>query len=180
MERLSEVVGLPVISAENGKKVGTVANLIFCPQRRRLEAVLLVPEGYLSGEMVILLKDVLNIGRDAVITSSSSCISAMKAVQTEGELEETGKLEGLKIYSRAGEDLGVVKDVLFDQKTGLVEGVEVSDGIIQDIIQGRRVIPLFGKVEFGGDILLVDREAVEESEETGGGIKRILLGERGD
>jgi uncharacterized protein YrrD len=108
------------------------------------------------------------------VKSNSSIIPAKKAADGE-ELGEKGGIRGLKIFTRSGEELGEVKDVLFDNRTGMVEGVEVSDGLYQDIVHGRKILPLFGKVEFSEDILFVDREAVEEMTKTGGGIKNKFL-----
>lgn len=81
----------------------------------------------------------------------------------------------MKVYSRSGWELGVIKDILFDYKTGNIEGVEVSEGIYQDLSEGRKIIPLIGKYEFGEDILLVDNDAFEESISTGGGIKNRIF-----
>jgi len=47
--------------------------------------------------------------------------------------------------------------------------------MIQDVMQGRKLIPLFGKVELGEEFAVVGSEAVEEMEETGGGIRNRLL-----
>ena len=54
--------------------------------------------------------------------------------------------------------------------------MEVSDGLLQDIITGRNILPLFGKVEFGEENILVDKEAVEEMLSNGGGLKKKLFG----
>ncbi len=35
MQKYSEVLGLPVISLDNGKKVGNVKNIIFCPKKKK-------------------------------------------------------------------------------------------------------------------------------------------------
>ena len=42
---------------------------------------------------------------------------------------------------------------------------------MQDLSEGRKIIPLIGKYEFGEDMLLVDNDAIEEAISTGGGIK---------
>ena len=69
---------------------------------------------------------------------------------------------GRRVYTNTGIELGVVEDILFDQATGRLEGIEVSDGILEDIIQGRNILPLFGRVEFAEDNIMVGREVVEE------------------
>lgn len=177
MERSSEVLGLPVIAFENGKKLGDIKDIVYCPKKREIKGFILENRGFDRRKRMLLFKDVLNIGKDAIIAQGPDCVVPVRESGAGEGTGDEGGILGLKIYSRSGENLGVVKDVLFDQKTGLVEGVEASDGLIQDIIQGRKLVPLFGKVEFGSETLLVDREAVEEAEETGGGIKKRLLGE---
>jgi len=180
LEKYSEVVGMPVICSDNGKKAGNIKDIIFCPEGRKIKAFILEQKGYELIKKVILMKDVVSFGKDAVFIRDSSCIRTMKNLEKSGELEGKGEIRGLRIISREGNDLGIVKDILFDCKTGVVEGVEVSDGLIQDIMEGRKVIPLFGKVEFGEENILVDKEAVEEMRNTGGGIMNKLLQKRGD
>jgi len=175
LEKLSEVVGLPVICSDNGKKAGNVEDIIFCPEERKVKAFVLEQKGYELIKKVILMKDVISLGSDAVLIKDASCIRTLKRLEKSGELEGKGEIKGLRIISKAGNDLGIVKDILFDSSSGIVEGVEVSDGLIQDIMEGRKIIPLFGKVEFGEENILVGNEAVEEMKNTGGGIKNKLL-----
>lgn len=175
--RCSEVTGLPVICIENGKRIGIVKDVIFSPSHRKVSAFLLEGSGYKPYKKVVMLEDVMSLGKDAVMINSYSRKKIVKKGINEGKLNDKGEIRGLKIYSKSGEELGEVKDVLFDYQTGLVEGVEVSDGLFQDIIQGRKILPLFGKVEFSDESMLVDREAVDEMMNTGGGIKKKLLNE---
>jgi uncharacterized protein YrrD len=65
--------------------------------------------------------------------------------------------------------------VIFDIQSGKIEAFEISDGILQDIIQGRRLLPLFGRVELGEEVAVVEKEAVDEMIDSGGGIKNKLL-----
>lgn len=174
MERYSEVLGLPVICVEDGKKVGVVKNIIFCPKRKKLLAFLLECKSYELNKKVILSKDIVNLGKDAVLIKDLSSLQALRKVKNTDEFIEKGEIIGLRVYSKAGEDMGIVKDVIFDYKSWTIDGVEISDGLIQDIVKGRSVLPLIGKVEFGESILLVDKEAVEEMTETGGGLKNII------
>ncbi|MCX7923956.1 MAG: PRC-barrel domain-containing protein [Clostridia bacterium] len=177
MERYSEVVGLPVICVNDGRKIGIVNEVIFCPRTKEVKAFLLERKGCQISSKVVLLKDVLNLGKDALVVSDCSCAVSVKKAKKIDDLNGKGEIKGLKIYTKSGEDLGIVKDVLFDYKTGTIEGVEISDGLLYDIVQGRNILPLFGKVEFGEDNILVDKEAVDEMISTGGGLKKKLLGE---
>jgi uncharacterized protein YrrD len=175
LHRYSEVLNLPVICANDGKKAGFVKEIIFCPVNREVKAFILEHKGLDIKKRVVLFKDVLNLGKDAVIVDNHSCISEMGRAVYLNTFRDEGGILGLKIYSKSGDDLGVVKDVIFDWKTGRIEGVEVSDGLLQDVVQGRSILPFFGKVEFSEENVLVEKEAVEEMVNTGGGIKNRLF-----
>jgi len=175
MQKYSEVVGLPVLLGNTGKKVGSVEDVFFSRKDRKVTALLLKRNAYEVNKKLVLIRDVQSFGRNAVIVKSSSSVIPVKKAASQEQLGEKGGIRGFKIFTAAGEELGEVKDVLFDNRTGTVEGVEVSDGLYQDIMHGRKILPLFGKVEFSEDILFVDREAVEEMTETGGGIKNKFL-----
>ena len=177
MEKYSEVIGLPVICVESGKKIGIIKDIIFCIKFKEVKAFVLEHKGMEIRKKVILLKDVLSLGKDALVVNDSNCTTTMnKAYKTE-DFKYSGKIKGLKVYSKAGNDLGIVNDILFDYKNGFIEGVEVSDGFLQDIVLGRKVVPLFGKVEVGSESILIDKEALEEIRTTGGGLKKIITGE---
>lgn len=175
LHKYSEVLNLPVICVNDGKKAGIVKDIVFCPGNREVKAFILEYNGLHIKKKVLMLKDILNLGNDAVIVESQACVSELGRSAYSNAFKDEGGILGLKIFSKAGEDLGIVKDVIFDWKTGRIEGIEVSDGLWQDVITGRRMLPLFGRVEFSDENLLVEKEAVEEMVNTGGGIKNRLL-----
>lgn len=175
MERYGEVVGLPVICVDNGKKIGIVSDIVFCPGSREAKALVLERKGCQIRKKAIMFEDILSLGKDAVIVNDCSCAKNLKELEHSGSLKEKGIIKGLRIYSKSGDDVGVVKDILFDYKSGKIEGVEVSDSLIQDIMQGRNILPLYGRVEFSEENILVDKEAVEEMMNTGGGLIKKLI-----
>jgi len=123
---------------------------------------------------IIYTDDIVNIGKDAVIIKEENSLKNYKKTKKSHEFTEKGEVIGLRVISKKGEDVGIVKDVIFDYKHNCIEGFEISDGLIHDLVKGRSVLPLIGKVEFGEEIILVDNDAVEEIMETGGGISNII------
>lgn len=174
MEKHSSVVGLPVICLEDGKRLGTVESLIFCPGKKEIRALLLERKGCRIKKDVILYKDVYALGKDAVVIKSPGCIYKMGTSPVTDKLIDKGDILGLRVFTKSGEDIGVVKDVLFDPVRGNIEGVEISDGLFKDIISGRRILPLIGRVEFGEENILVEKEVVDELLEKDGGLKKFL------
>lgn len=174
MEKYSEVLGLPVICLENGKKIGVVKNIIFCPKKKKLLAFLLECKSFEIKKNVVLAEDIINIGNDAVIIIKESCLKDLRKIKDNDDFVDKGEVIGLRVISKKGQDVGIVKDVIFDYKNNSIEGVEISDGLLQDLVKGRSILPLIGKVEFGEEFILVDNDAVEEIMETGGGIRNII------
>jgi len=181
--RYSEVLNLPVICADNGRKAGTIKDVLFDLDGREAKALMLEHTGLMPGKRVIFLKELLSLGKDAAVIRNTGSVSVMKRkafakLFGRGENLYDGEkcgLIGRRVYSKAGGELGIVKDVVFDSGSGKIEAFEISDGVLQDIIQGRRLLPLFGKIELGEEFAIVDSEAVEEMDGTGGGIKNRLL-----
>jgi len=183
LHRYSEVLNLPVICADSGKKAGVVKDILFDLENREVKALLLEHTGLMPGKRLVLVKDLLSLGNDAAIISDAGYVANLSrkgfkaAFGGRGDLfgGEKGSLLDRRVYSKAGEELGIVKDVIFDIRSGKIEAFEISDGVLQDIIRGRRVLPLFGRVELGEEVAVVEKEAVDEMKESGGGIKNKLL-----
>ncbi len=183
LHRYSEVLNLPVICADSGKKAGVVKDILFDLENREVKALLLENAGLMPGKRLVLVKELLSLGDDAAIISDAGRVANMSrkgfkaAFGDRGDLfgGEKGSLLGRRVYSKTGGELGIVRDVIFDILSGKIEAFEISDGILQDIIQGRRLLPLFGRVELGEEVAIVEKEAVDEMKESGGGIKNKLL-----
>ena len=174
MLRYSEVIGLPVICAATGKKAGVIKDIVFCPENKKIAAFEIEKNSCEIKKKVVLKEDVLSLGKDAMIIENENKIIAFKKVKDKLGVKKKGTIIGFKIYTKYGEDIGVVKDILFDFEKNTLDGVEVSDGLIQDIVKGRNLLPLLGKVEFRKENILVEKAAVEEMMETGKGIKGII------
>lgn len=170
MMKFKNVIGLPVVCVEDGKKVGRVGDIIFSPENKSVLAIILEKKGVELCRKAVAIEDVVSLGDDAVIVNDVSCIKKV----TRKEYIKNRELQGLHIYTKDGKELGIVKDILFDYRNATIEAFEISDGLIADIFTGRRILPLFGKVEFGEDSILVGNEAIDEITTTGGGINNRL------
>lgn len=193
MEKSRRIIGLPVIVIPGEKELGFVKDVVYNSKEKQVKAVIIEKMEGKSGTGLIMLEDINEISSDGILINKENekrieqyhykkgnknyNKSKTKKTLKIGCSEQLKEIKDTKIYSKSGNELGVVKDVLFDYRTGNIEGVEISDGIFQDLMEGRKIIPLIGKYEFREDGLLVDNDAVEEIIDTGGGIKNKLFGE---
>lgn len=69
MQRLSELMGKPIVSADTGEKLGTVADVLLDDGGNRVEGVV-VKSGWMGKERVLPYANVQTLGRDAVVVRS--------------------------------------------------------------------------------------------------------------
>ena len=74
-KRASDVIGKPVVSADSGRKLGTVGDLLLDEHGRELLG-LVVRHGALRSEDVLPVEAVQSLGTDAVVSKSDGLISA--------------------------------------------------------------------------------------------------------
>jgi uncharacterized protein YrrD len=170
MKKLNDLLGLPVVCEKTNKTLGIVHDMVFDLEFKKANALISKKSPMSIMRYRIKMEDVIKIEDNVIYVTDE------KALKRFGGKKDSSnsKLLELKIFTRSGEKLGTVGDVLLDTDTWGLEGVEVSDGLMQDFYGGRRVLPLFGRLEFSEESLVVGKEDLEEMTETGGGIKQFF------
>jgi uncharacterized protein YrrD len=167
-----DILDKPVVSYDTGDRFDKVKDLVFDQNSNQLVGLLLEEGGWLSSAKVILLKDVKAIGPDAVIVPSKDCvISANEITVIEQILKHNNILKGTRIMTTDGRDLGTMVDMYFDERTGSVEGYEVSGGLFADAYSGRSFVPAIQTLKIGEDVAFVPSQTAGYMEEQVGGIK---------
>lgn len=73
IQKASQVIGKSVMAADNGEKLGTVADVLFDDSDRHLIGVV-VRQGLLHSEQVLPVDAVQTFGRDAVVSASRGAL----------------------------------------------------------------------------------------------------------
>ena len=169
------MIGKPVVAFDSGEKFNTIVDLIFDQQNNLLLGFLVDEGGWFSNALVLPLSKIQAIGNDAVIVPSRDVISSASEVpEIQNILEKDNVLKGTKIMTVDGRDLGTMTDLYFDDKTGVIEGYEVSGGIFADAYSGRSFVPAPDTIKIGEDIAFVPSETADLMEEQTGGIRAVL------
>ena len=71
MKRATDLIGKSIVSADNGQKVGNVADLLLDDDAHRLVG-LIVKQGLLRSEHILPAEAVQTFGRDTVVCRSAS------------------------------------------------------------------------------------------------------------
>jgi uncharacterized protein YrrD len=169
------MIGKPVVAYDTGEEVEKIVDLIFDQENNLLLGFLVDEGGWFSNALVLPLTRIQAIGADAVIVSSKEVITpASYFPKIQSILERDNTLNGTKIMTIDGRDLGTMVDLYFDDFSGAIEGYEVSGGIFADAYSGRSFVPAPDTLKIGEDIAFVPSETADLMEEQVGGIKAAL------
>jgi uncharacterized protein YrrD len=154
LRRSQDVIGLPVIHVQTGKRLGTVCDLLF-DEQQRLRGVLLECGGWMRRGRYIPAERV-GFGADAVVVNSEALLKALDEQQSRwtGLLTGQHHLKGRSVMSDDGNELGAVENVYFHEKLGTLLGYELSEGMLTDWRHGRKVFQPPVPLIWGGDVLI--------------------------
>lgn len=160
MKRSEELLGLSVISIEDGKEVGVVRDLIVNPAERAVEC-LVVDKGSRYQEVKILpFSLVEGVGEYAVTIQSADAITDMSEhAEIQRLLELNVQVRGTKVATKKGRLIGSVREYFVDEDgKGKIDACELVPASGE---KNTRLIKAEYVITFGKDILVVE-ENVEE------------------
>ncbi len=144
-----DLIGLSVVDSATGKDCGAIDDLVLDLEQGKVTALLVKSVGWLTSSKVVPLALVQKMGNDVVLIDEE-----VKAV-----LNDDGcgikSLKGCSVISSEGKDLGTVEDLIMEIPEGRVLGWEISDGLVQDLVEGRRVLPVGSVITCGLDRFIV-------------------------
>jgi uncharacterized protein YrrD len=153
MPKGRELVGLPVVTREKGEELGRIQDLLYDQQTGALKAVVLEGGGWLREPKVVPFAELQARG------AKTFCIAGEQALRHE---LPTGtrcwqETRGMPLLDSDGTELGLVEDVVIDLATGRITALEVSTGLVNDLMDGRKEIDLSGEVNWGTDTVIIGK-----------------------
>lgn len=164
MRKALDLIGLPVMDVSTGKKLGTVKDFGL-NEDWKVSLVVLETKSWLADTKYIFVSDVLAFGKDAVTVSHSGVVRLAEEEVPPHSVILIGQspLRGLPVMTVDGQQLGRLEDVYFHEHVGTkVIGLELTEGFISDLREGRRWLPLPDEMKIGEDAIIVPVQSDEE------------------
>ncbi len=156
MIRIHDCKDVPVICMKDGTRMGFLTAPLY-DSEKNVKGFLIEGNSGISLRLVkkyILLDDILKLNKDVCVVYSKA--SAKKFSNKSG-LSSANPMEnaiGKNVVTSFGENVGVVHDFVFDITTGSLEGLELSKGFMNDMIDGRKIVYMRDGVEFGEEFVI--------------------------
>ncbi|GGF78845.1 hypothetical protein GCM10010912_24880 [Paenibacillus albidus] len=155
--RLQEMIGLAVYEVEEGNEIGTIVDVML-DSNWKITGIELESKSFFTSHVkVVAWEDIVAYGEDAVmIRSKESIVKAESDHIPYTFLLGKNKLKELQVLTTTGTILGRISDVYFDQKLGnTIVALEISDGLVTDLIEGRKWLPCSEEMSIGENAVMV-------------------------
>jgi uncharacterized protein YrrD len=163
MRKGKSVIGQPVYTVSDGRKLDSVKDLVLEEGEDGVVALLVSEGGLLSTSMVVPFGSVVRFGPSAVmIEDGSSVVPATSEPRVNEILGRQGTLLGSKVLTEGGEELGTIADFYFDEASGRVLGYEVSGGPLKDLGGGSSYLPFERIRTVGADAVVASEDALAD------------------
>ena len=155
--KLQEMIGISVFDVEAGKEIGKVCDFIVDAHWTIVGFELERKALFSNMVKTIDWSDIVAYGEDAVMIRNQQAVRTTKAdnIQFTYSLGKN-KLKDLPVITEEGLNLGRISDVYINQEVGnTIVGLEISDGFVTDIIEGRKWLPCTSDMVVGEDAVVV-------------------------
>ena len=146
-----EIIGKPLISVDNGKKLGTVKDLYFNTLLNALSGIYLGSEGLVKRRRRFIdAKHIVTLGIDTVLVSREDSVEDSDTSLAHKEWVQREELIGRAIETSGGTRIGVIGDV-FVGSLGQVKAIALSKVQIDSPVAEAGHILCDAVLDVGGD-----------------------------
>ena len=142
MQKLRNLFGLPVLITGTGAQIGEVKEVILDLEQAAVRGIVLAGANWFTNDQGVVFEDVFRIGRDALMLRATYAVQELTPAMMPGTVYYLCDLLDKQIYTDTGVSFGILVDALYDSTTGEIKAYEISDGLITDLLYGRKIMPL--------------------------------------
>lgn len=160
--KASALKNRPVVSLNDGMKVGEVSDLTLDATRVKVSTLVLVGH---DGNSVVPFAAVRHIGMDAVTINDSRIV---QAPADNNDITERGMstLTGLAVMNQEGAIIGSVDDLEIDEENGQITALLIHRGGVLGIGGAHEAVPASAIRGVGPELITVDTTPVASAVET--------------
>lgn len=153
MKKSQEIIGLPVFSILDGRKIGQVKDLVLNPEEGKLDFILVSNGSWYVGARVLPYRSISGIGEHAVTTESEGMLSNInETLDASNLLERNIEIKGNRVLTNRGNLIGVISEYEIDENTGRITRIEYKTAQDESKIES---ITADRILTYGADVVVV-------------------------
>jgi|GEM_PF-289647 len=157
MKKSQEIIGLPVFSIVEGRKIGQVKGLVINPEEGRVEFILVSNGSWYVGARVLPYKAVMGVGEHAVTTESENLMAMINETASANSLLQRNiEVKGNSVLTNKGNLIGVISEYEIDEDSGKIVSLEYKSAQNEtqiDIVHADDVLT------YGADVVVIKEKS---------------------
>ncbi|MTV48461.1 hypothetical protein GJ688_05615 [Heliobacillus mobilis] len=152
----------PIVSLDEGKKLGAVRGLIVDPEALEVVALQVDQKGLFREQKIIPYSKVHSIGEAAIVIDRASQVQRVTNLPHLFQLmKDKIAIIGSKVLTTVGQKVGIVEEYYFDEKTGKLLTLEIRGHFGEGWFNGKAALPAAAVRTISPEMVLVYEDAIE-------------------
>lgn len=160
MNKGKKILGTMVVDLHEAKFYGRVRNVVLSLEEKKAIAVILPGKSWLHPTVWIDFRFISGRGKDVLtVASLKEAVSTKKVKDFKKYLDkDIRNFWGVMVISTKGKLVGYVEDLFIGIPGGMIEGIELSNGVLGDIFSGRGFMPGDRIVSLSMECIVVEED----------------------
>lgn len=156
MKKSRQLTGLRIVDLKYGKIIGKIDGVVFYPRHKKILGFRVNCGKWVKKHKALPVREIVSIGTDSITVRSDNALAEYGINPEFLEAEkEKNRIFGLAVMANTGEELGYIEDIIIDENKCTIEGYVLTDGIIDDILNGKSIIPYAQEMIFGEEVIII-------------------------
>lgn len=174
MIKASEIIGIPVMDKSNRKRLCNVKDIVYSKEMNKIIALLISKKSLITNAKFILFKDINVITERSIIIDNVKTIKSSSSNYDSNNYFYNDYLMSMEVFTECNENIGYIKDIIINNKNGEIAAFQLTDGLFEDLINGRNVVPFNENVRFSESSLIISEKFKKELQENNTIYKKLL------
>ena len=135
------LIGLPVRTQASQTEIGEIKGYLYGIEEGKVDWLLLEEGGRFWGNKLFPWEAICSLtDQGAIVESEDAIVNTKDDGQLRDYCSEKASYMGLEVYDDEGVLIGKVQDICLDPVSGKIMAIEISQGAIEDLLCGRKLI----------------------------------------
>jgi uncharacterized protein YrrD len=156
LPRGRDLIGLPVLTGRHMRRIGQVQEVLLSGDGTRICGLVLDGGGWLHQRRVLDFAAVRAVGQTHLLAEAECYLSGEpSAPHSPDQTHSCEELRGMPVLRESGEEVGTLDDVYFEPQSGRVTALQLSRGLVDDLLSGKEILPVDGAITTGEAVILL-------------------------
>jgi len=175
MKKSSDLISMPIISLEEGTKIGSVKNLLIDPGQKKVAALIIEEKGFFKGQKIVPFNKIRSIGPGAItLDKTGSAETATSLPELMKLLQEPANLIGAKVVAENGTILGQIEEYYVDPSSGDLISLDLKGNLLESFLKGRARLSISQIQTIGQDMVIASDGAENQLISLDGGFQETV------